>query len=245
MKGRKEFALFIFMMSMLALGPSLAAQQTYKLALYDLPTTQYYKELFDAIAQTAGVKFDVQVVPPPRADYLISNAQVDVQAPHLKPKDAAQLKALAFDFGSAVISNTTFVLFTNKAKPVDVAELKKGNPRKLVIETDGANINLYGFTATGSTNIEASLKKVNEGKIDGYIHSQTTTDTFAKKMALGSSKRAFYDYYDGCYTVQKGQAGGALDKLLADTVKKLKDSGQYDKIMGKLNASSVYNDWQP
>jgi hypothetical protein len=36
-----------------------------------------------------------------------------------------------------------------------------------------------------------------------------------------------------------------LDKLIAEALKKLKASGKYDQIMGKLNAGQVYNDWQP
>jgi ABC-type amino acid transport substrate-binding protein len=211
----------------------------------DLPTTQYYKDLFDAIAQQSGLKFDVQVVPPPRAGYLISNKQVDVQAPQLAPKDPDQLKAMGFDYGSIVLAKSAFVLFSNKAKPIDIAELKRGNPKKLVIETDGANVNQFGFVATVSTNITASLQKVNDGKIDGYIHSQTTTNPFAKKLDLKNSKRQLYEYYDLNYALPKGERGGALDKALSDAIKKLKDGGKYDQIMGKFIADAQYTDWQP
>jgi polar amino acid transport system substrate-binding protein len=228
-----------------AVGSGLAAQATYKAALYDVPTVQFYKDLFAEIEKVAGVKFEIQVVPPARADYLVINGQVDVEAPHLKPKDPAALASLKLDFGQFVITNYCFVLFSNKAKQIDVADLKKGNPKKFVVETDTANVNLYGFAAAPSSSVEASLQKVNDGKIDGYIHSQTTTDPFAKKMSLTNCKRSIFEIYEGTYTLPKGQAGGALDKLLTDALKKMKASGRLDQIMGKLNAGQVYNDWQP
>jgi polar amino acid transport system substrate-binding protein len=228
-----------------AVGSGLAAQATYKLALYEVPTVQFYKDLFAEIAKVAGVEFDIQVAPPARADYLVTNGQVDIQAPHIKPKDPVALAAVKYDFGQYDLTTYCWVLFSNKTNQIDPAELKKGNPKKYVIETDTANVNLYGFTAAPSSSVEASLQKVNDGKIDGYIHSQTTTDAFAKKMSLSNCKRSLFEIYNATYTLPRGQGGGTLDKLMADALKKLKASGKYDQIMGKLNAGQVYNDWQP
>lgn len=231
--------------AMAVIGSGLAAQSTYKIALYDVPTVQFYKDLFAEIEKIENVKFDVQVLPLARADYLVATGQVDAQAPHLKPKDPAALAAVKFDFGSVSLFNYSFVLFSNKAKQIDIAELKKGNPKKFVVETDTANVNLYGFAAAPSSSVEASLQKVNDGKIDGYIHSQTTTDPYAKKMSLSNCRRSLFEMYDGTYTLPKGQAGGTLDKLIAGAIKKMKASGRFDQIMGKLIAGQTYVDWQP
>jgi ABC-type amino acid transport substrate-binding protein len=237
-------ALLAFALAAAAVS-GLAAQASYKVALYDVPTVQFYKDLFAEIEKVEGVKFEVQVLPLARADYLVSMGQVDVQAPHIKPKDPAALAALKFDFGGVTLFTYTFVLFSNKAKAINIAELKKGNPKKYVIETDTANINLYGFTAAASSSVEASLQKVNDGKIDGYIHSQTTTDPYAKKMSLSNSMRFLFEQYDGTYTLPPGKAGGTLDKLIMDAIKKMKASGRFDQIMGKLIAGQAYVDWQP
>jgi len=237
--------LTIALFCLVVLGSALGAQTTYKLALYDVPTIQFYKDLFAEIEKIENVKFDAQVLPLARADYLVSTGQVDIQAPHLKPKDPAALAALKFDFGGVSLFNYSFVLFSNKAKQIDIAELKKGNPKKFVVETDTANVSLYGFTAAPSNSVEASLQKVNDGKIDGYIHSQSTTDPFAKKMSLTNCRRSLFEIYDGTFTLPKGQAGGALDKLMVDAIKKMKASGKFDQIMGKLIASQAYVDWQP
>jgi ABC-type amino acid transport substrate-binding protein len=235
----------IALAAMAVIGSGLAAQATYKIALYDVPTVQFYKDLFAEIEKIENVKFELQVLPLARADYLVTTGQVDAQAPHLKPKDTAALAAVKFDFGSVSLFNYSFVLFSNKAKQIDIAELKKGNPKKFVIETDTANVSIYGFTASASSSIEASLQKVNDGKIDGYIHSQTTTDPYAKKMSLSSCKRSLFEMYEGTYTLPKGQAGGTLDKLIAGAIKKMKASGRFDQIMGKLIAGQTYVDWQP
>jgi ABC-type amino acid transport substrate-binding protein len=222
-----------------------AGAQSYKVALKDLPTSQYYKDLMAAIAEVSGAKFDVQVVPGPRAVYLISNGQTDMEIPELVPIDQAQLKAQNFDYGSVVFVKSAFVLFTNKAKGLDIASMKAGNSKGYAIESDGALAKQFGFVAQVATNFQASLLKLNEGKIDGFLHSQTTSDPIAKGMTLSNVKRQLYEYYDLSFALPKGQKGNALDVLVADAVKKLKASGKYEQILGKYIAATKYNDWQP
>ena len=144
------------------------------------------------------------------------------------------MKALNYDYSTAVMYKSSFVLFTNKSKPLDIADLKKGNTKGYKIETDISMVNQLDFTAIPSTNVEASLKKVAAGTIDGFVHSEATTDAVLKNMKVPTIKRQLYDQYDLVFPIQKGGKGGKVDKMLSDGIAKLKANGKFDQIMGDL-----------
>lgn len=232
------FAFFLFL-------AGAVYAQSYKVALAQIPTTDYYKSLAMAIGEVSGAALDIQIVPLARSVYLIENKQIDFSLPMLAMKDAAKVQALGYDYSTTVLCQSSFVLVTNKSKPVDIDDLKKGNTKGFKIEADVSMANQFEFAALPSTNAEASIKKVSAGTIDGYIHGQAVTDAALKAVGATNLKRQLYENLDLVYTLQKGGRGGAVDKLLADAIKKLKDSGRYDKIMGKLVKALTFNDWQP
>jgi polar amino acid transport system substrate-binding protein len=235
------FMLVIVLTSMVG----FAYAEKFKVAVAQLPTTDTYKALALAIAEAGGNSFDIQVVPNARAAYLIENKQIDTSMPMLSIKDPAKVRALKYDYSTTPFLKSAFVLFTNKAKSVDIADLKKGNTKGFKIEADTSMVNQFEFTALASTNIEASLKKVEAGTIDGFIHSQTSTDAVLKNLKLSKVKRQLYDEFDLVFTLQKGARGGALDKQLTAGLEKIKANGTYERLFGKMAAAAKYNDWQP
>jgi polar amino acid transport system substrate-binding protein len=222
-----------------------AYAQSYKVAVAQIPTTEYYKNLAMAIAESSGLNFDIQAVPLARSVYLIENKQIDLSLPMLAMKDSDKVKALDYDYSTTVLCRSCFVLVTNKAKPVDIDDLKKGNSKRYKIEADVSMANQFEFTALPSTNAEASLRKVSDGTIDGYIHGQAVTDAALKAIKALNLKRQFYENLDLVCLLQKGSRGGPIDTMISDSIKKLKDSGQYEKIMGSLIKALTYDDWQP
>jgi polar amino acid transport system substrate-binding protein len=232
----------------LVLGLSLclaAGAQTYKVAIVQVSTSESFKQLVLAIGEVMKVNFEVQIVPGTRAAYLVENKQVDIGMPVLGMRDPAKVAALGYDYATSSIYRNSFVLYTNKAKAVDIAELKKGNAKGYKIETGGSNVNQYEFPALPSTNAEASLKKVDAGSIDGYLYSQITADAALKATGLKTIRRQTYDDYDLVFMLQKGARGGALDKLITAGLAKLKADGRFDKIMGDIIKSARYVEWQP
>jgi polar amino acid transport system substrate-binding protein len=163
----------------LAGAVSLSAQ-TYQVALMELPTAPVYEKLLTEIGKAAGITLNVARYPVARALGLVENASADICVPQLVSRNPARLKALKFDYSTDVLYKSAFVLYSNKAKPVDVAALKAGNKQGLVIETDISNVHSYEFQGRETTNLEASLQKVDSGKIDGFIFSQSTGDMLLK-----------------------------------------------------------------
>jgi ABC-type amino acid transport substrate-binding protein len=228
-----------------ALSGAVASAETYKVAIIQLQTSGVIESLAKALAEAEGVTFEIQIVPSARAVFLIENNQVDIAFPRSVITDPAKLKDLKFDYSAAVLSRSAYVLYTNKKSNIDAAELKKGNAKGYKVETNASNVNSYEFKALPSDNIEASLKKIDAGFIDGYLYSQISGDTALKNTGLKSIKRQFYSYSQMGFTIKKGTAGGALDKILVDGMKKIQANGTYDKIMGDLAKQGEYNDWQP
>jgi polar amino acid transport system substrate-binding protein len=243
---KRKLFLCLLMCFILTGGIMLSAKE-YKVAVNQISTTDYYVNLMKAIAEITGNTFDIQVVPRARAIYLIENKMVDVQIPNsLYIQDPAKLAELKYDFSSLVLMKVCFVLFSNKSKNINVEELKKGNPKKLIIETDTSLIDSFTFTPQGSPNPEGSLRKVDNGSIDGFLYSQSSTDPILKKTGLKNIKRLFYSYYNLTYSLQKGAKGGEVDKIITDGINKLKAKGTYNAIIGDyFNASSVFVEWQP
>ena len=224
---------------------SVTYGDAFKAAVMDLPVTAAFSGLATAIAQVTNNTLDIQVVPPPRTVYLIENKVVDFTLPMLAMKDPAKVKVLNYDYSTAVMYKSSFVLFTNKNKPVDIEDLKKGNTKGYKIETDISMVNQLEFTGIPSTSIEASLRKVAAGRIDGFIHSQASTDAVLKSLNLTSLHRQFYEEFDLVFPIQKGARGGRVDKMLTDGLARLHANGKYDQLIGDLVKADSYIDWQP
>jgi len=222
-----------------------AGAKNYKAAIAELPNTDYFVKLLKGIGEETNNTFEVEVVPKSRSIYLIEAKQVDLQCPQVEVPNPKMISDAKYDFSTTVTFNVAMVLYTNKKKPISVEELKAGNQKKYLIETETANASYFNFPISPSRSIEASLQKVNSGMIDGYIYTQSSTDKILKTLALKDVKRQKYDFYPSKFTLQKGAKGGELDKVLTDGINKMKANGKYDAIMGGLVKSGEYVDWQP
>jgi polar amino acid transport system substrate-binding protein len=223
---------------------SLSAQ-TYKVALMDLPTAAFYEKITVEVTKAANLAITISKYPVARALGMVEDGSVDICIPQLVSHNQARLKAIKFDYSSDVIYKSAFVLYTNKNKPVDIAALKAGNKEGLKIETDLSNVQSFEFVCSGSTNLEASLQKVDQGKIDGFIFSQSTGDMLLKKLALKNVHRQLYDTFDIVFALVKGKRGGDLDKALGAGLAKIKANKVFDQVAGDLVKAATYTDWQP
>jgi polar amino acid transport system substrate-binding protein len=233
----------------LAATAFLAVSATeYKVAVPQLApaSTAAYSSLIKAVLEAEGNTASVEVMPFARCLYLMENRQADILSSIVAVPDKAQWPKLKWDYATVETIKIVFVLYSNKDKPVTVAEIKKGNPRKLKLETDAGHVDHFNFPLDGSSNFGASLQKVANGQIDGFLFSQASGDTALKQLALKNIKREYYDTWSGVFVIAKGTRGGAIDKMLSSGMEKIKKNGKYQEIMGKLVAgASTYIDWQP
>jgi hypothetical protein len=228
----------------LALVSSLAFSQgkNYKVAIKDLASAPFYTSLIKAIMEQTGNTADIQVVPMARSEYMISTNAVDIAMPHLKLPSKGEIK---FDTTSIVLYEASFVLYANKERPIAAARLANSNPDNLVVEMDPTLVDILGFKGEPSTDFGSSLKKLSLRRIDGCIISLTTGDPVLKTFALKNITRKFYKSFPVTIMLQKGTAGGEVEKMLSAGISALKANGKYDEIMGALIRANKYEDWQP
>jgi polar amino acid transport system substrate-binding protein len=221
--------------------------QSYKVLVADIPTTDPMINMIQAMADDMKVKVEINKVPMARMIQMIIQKQADIGTPILLRKDPDQIKKMPYDYSTDAYQKNSFVLYTNKSKPVDIADLKSGNSKGFKIESDldVTDSSMYGFTTLSSTNIEGSLRKVDLARIDGYIRGGQVADQVLKPLKLTNVKRQLFDYYSIGFILQKGAKGGPVDKFLSDGLKKIKDTGKFDKIMGMNVKMGIYDDWQP
>ena len=240
----KRFILFA--VAALSLAAGLAAQE-YKVVVPQVSPVaiDVYTKSIEAIAAAEGKKVSVQVLPFARAVYMVESKQADIQSTIVQIPDQSKWSSLKFDYSTAELVKIVFVLFTNKAKPVTTAELKAGNPKGFKIEPDAAHTLHFPFAAP-STSIEASLKKLDAGTIDGFVFSQGTTDGILKRLELKNVRREYFDTLNGVFILQKGGRGGPIDSMISSGMAKIKANGKYKAIVRPYaESASKFIDWQP
>ena len=128
------------------------------------------------------------------------------------------------------IFDAVFALYTNKNNK----EINPGNVGKFKIETDAALTRHFGFPARPSMSIEGSLKKVDMGRIDGYIFAMPETDMILKQLNLNNIKRWNFRTIPAAIIVPKGQKGKEIESILSPLLRQLKENGTYQKIMAPV-----------
>ncbi len=194
-------------------------------------------DLAKAMAQTSGKEIEIQVVPFNRSIRDVIEGKADFHMPLIK-NDIVDLNKLEYIYAKPVLWHVNFVLYTNKNKPIDKNRLKDYK-----IETDLAHVGYFDFPVKGSTRIDSSLKKVDAGRIDGFIFADFASDPIVKKEDLKSIHRELYKVFDSCMVLPKGEKGKATDVFLTETIEKMRADGSFDKIMSPIE--QPYNDWQP
>jgi polar amino acid transport system substrate-binding protein len=183
-------------------------------------------------------KITWEVYPFARSLDNVEKGKADFHMPFVVNPNISRDK-LPFQYSSDTIFKVIFALYTNKNNK----EITPTNLKRFKIETDQGHTEFFDFKVTGSPNIESSLKKVDIGRIDGWIFAMPESDTALKKADLKNIKRWEYRKYDAKFVLSKGPQGKEVDKILGDLIKKLKTNGKYEKIMGPI-LNQKFENWQ-
>lgn len=194
-------------------------------------------DLVKAIQRVSGVPIEYQVVPFKRSMSDVVTRKVDFHLPLIKNPNIKE-SDLDYDNSTASIFHVNFTLYTNKNKPVE-----RNRINDYAIETDAAHVQYFHKNIIPSSSLENSLKKVNIGRIDGFIFADSACDPIIKDLKLKNIKRELYRQYDVKIILPKGEHGKNVDNMLTAAIDKLKSTGEYEKIMGIIDMP--FNDWQP
>ncbi len=190
-----------------------------------------------ALAKESGKTFDISVGPFARSMNNAVTGKADFHMPLIAVPDV-DMATLDYDYSTETIFHVNFILYTKKGSGMSKEKLSTAK-----VETDIAHVPYFDFNIVGSPNIEQSLKKLNAGRIDAFIFADFASDPLVKKNNLANLKRELFKIYDVKIILPKGGNGGSTDVFLTDTIKKMRDNGSFDKIMGIID--TPYDNWQP
>lgn len=190
-----------------------------------------------AMARAAGKEINFSVVPFARSMNNVVTGKVDFHMP-LIAVPGIDMATLDYDYSTETIFHVNFVMYTKKGSNITKESLAGAR-----VETDLAHVDYFDFTIKGSTNIELSLKKVDIGRIDAFVFADFASDPLVKKNKFKNIQRELFKVYDVKIILPKGGNGGPTDQFLSEAVAKLKSTGEFQQIMGQIDAP--YNNWQP
>ena len=168
----------------------------------------------------------------------VEKGRTDFHMPFVKSNTYAG--ELPIMFSTEVIFKVVFVLYTNKNNK----SINPGNARKYKIESDLGTMYLFDFKVTGSPDLESSLKKVDAGKIDGWLFAMPESDGALKKLGLKNIKRQEFANYDVRIVLDNSTKGKEVDKIFTNLIGKLRANGKYQKIMAPI-LDQRFDPWQP
>lgn len=221
------------------LNPSQA--DTFKANLPDLLLEQSEKpqEFLNLVylwAEILGNDIKVEYYPFKRSVSNVINEQVDFHFPLIRNPYKSNSE-LGFDYSTTVITNVDFVLYTRKNKPVDIDNLSAYK-----IATDAAHTDLFNFPVEGIFTVDGALKKLNSGRIDGYIFSGEIADTDLKNLHLTNLHRQLYRTYDVHAILPLGGQGNRADQMITEAQAAIAASPEYRGVINKIYVP--YTDWQ-
>lgn len=216
-------------------GAAMAADKTWRVSLAQMPGYAESTEkgvLVDfvkALEKVSGDRIELQVVPFQRSMNDVQERKVDFHMPLIQLPGSGTGTS-DFDYSTETIFHVNFVLYSAKGRGV-----KPENASRFKVETDQAHVAYFDFPIAPSSNLEASLKKVNAGRIDAFIFADMAADPLVAKNGLTDIERQLYKRFSVRVVLPKGEHGGATDQFLSDAIGKLRASGEMERIMGVID----------
>lgn len=145
---------------------------------------------------------------------------------------------LPYRYSNVTLYETPFALYSRRDNTrINRNQLTIAALSKLRIETERAHTPLFYFQLREADSVEAGLKRVSSGQSDGFLFSTSATEPVLKRLKLDNIIRTPYRRYKSKMILTKGPAGEELDEKLGLIVDRLKDSGEYQRIMAPIQAT--------
>lgn len=216
-------------------------------SLVDSPEKGYYVDLLKAIddAYTEG-NMKIEVNPIARAQQMVAEKQADFYLPKIATKYTDHEK-LPYVLASKSLGHISYVLYSNVNKKLTKEDLdkalEKGGDFPYKLESSPGLKESFKYPYTVSNNIEESVKKLDAGRIDGYIWSQEEVDAYLNKEKLKNIYRSLFYEFDDDIAIAKNDKSEKINKILTDCIGKLESSGKLKELYDKIH--SPYKEWQP
>lgn len=222
---------------------SASAQANLKAHVAQLPVLAESKDkgvLVDLVKALGkvydGGKIDLEVLAFNQSMNGTLRGQADFHLPLLKDP-AAGPQGKGFRYSNESLWNVKFALYTNKSSKLTPATIQGAN-----VETEITHTHFFSGVSP-SKDIVESLKKVNDGKLDGFIFAALESDEIIKREKLANLQSHHFKTFEVKFIVPNGKKGEATAKTLSELIAKAKANGDFDRILAPI--VSFYSAWQP
>ena len=192
--------------------------------------------LVDVIRQWSeetGRDISIERFPFKRGLMMAGSGEIDFHFPLIKDHDDTDT-ALPFGYSSSTIFTINFVLYTRRGESLDMDNLQ--NYR---IATHGGHANLFPFPVIEDHSIEGSLRKVESGRIDGFVFADAGADPVLFDLGLMGIQRQLYKVYDVHAVIAHEAKGGPVDQFITEATRNMDR-----RIFGLAMVDQPYRDWQ-
>lgn len=196
------------------------------------PTTVWYK-LARAIVREWN-EGQAIVLPPRSFETSLADVVAGKADAHLPliAGPAGSEDNLPYRHSNLTLAETPFALYVQQGDTRFVqGKLTIAHLSRYKIETERAHAGLFFGKVRESDSIEQSLREVIAGKLDGFLFSTHTTDPLIRQRRIGPLQRIPYRRLADKIVFAKGPAGEVLEEKIGLIVDRLKESGEYWKIM--------------
>lgn len=146
---------------------------------------------------------------------------------------------LPFRYSSATLYEVPFALYSRRGDSrLNPKQLTIAALGRLHIETERAHTRLFFFQPHEAASIEDGLRRVSAGKSDGFVFSTFATDPVLKRLKLANVERTPYRRFNSKMLLPKGPRGDELDEKLGLIIDRLKDSGEFQKILAPVGGAA-------
>jgi len=188
----------------------------------------------------------IEVNPIKRAQEILINGQADFYLPKIKTQ-YTDISALPYKILEKKIGQIAFVLYSNVNKKLTKKELDdalaKGGDFPFKLESSPSLKDSFKYPYTVSNSVEESLRKLDSGRIDGYIWAQEEADAYIKNNKLKSINRSLFYNFDDVLAIVNSEKTDKINKILTDCISELENSGKLKTLYEKIHMP--YDDWQP
>ncbi len=237
--------MFILIVVFVTFTPTILKARDLKISVAQLPVISENKDKGVLVEYVKAMqkaykkgKITYEVVPFNRSIHMVTSGQADIHVPILKIPGKTDAE-LGYSHSSENIWNVVFALYTHK----DRKDITPETAKNFDVETDAAHVPFFNFAIKSSTCASCSLKRVNNGKTDGFIYASQQCDAIIAGENLKNLKSTKYQTFEGKFVLPMGEKRKEIDKILTDIVKETKANGDYDRTIGKID--SYYRNWKP
>ncbi|UTH73021.1 transporter substrate-binding domain-containing protein [Chromobacterium sp. IIBBL 290-4] len=200
-----------------------------------------FAELLKTIARHyPDGKISFEIKPVKRVYLDTDDRGADFRFPIMKVRDNAD-SATPYQFSHEMMGKVTFVLYSNKAKPLRKIDiLRSANLARYDVEAPPVN---WGFPTKSVVNLELSLKQLNLGRVDAVLWAQEEADYLVRKNGLNYIHREHFDDFPDVLFMSCNRRGDFVNQAISRAIRAARASGELQKAYAKVH--SPYQDWQP